>query len=155
MASHVFTYGSLMFAPVWQRVVGGAYRSAPAWLDGYARHALADDAYPGMIEAAGSRVDGLVYFDVTDADLARLDAFEGDEYRRIAVSLTLREAAPDGSPGPAGSAGSLPDAEPTRRLSAQTYLFTAVHRLAPHAWEPGRFALAGFMATYCRDKLGD
>ena len=34
---HVFTYGSLMFEPVWGGVVAGRYRSMPAVLPGYRR----------------------------------------------------------------------------------------------------------------------
>ncbi len=125
-----------MFAPVWQRVVIGTYRSRPACLDGYHRHALADDTYPGMVAHAGSRVEGLVYLDVSDEDVARLDAFEGDEYVRRGVSLSLigdRSAA---------------------ALAADTYVFTAVQRLSAADWDPAAFALDDFLVSYCRDKTG-
>lgn len=133
MASHVFTYGSLMFAPVWQQVVCGSYCSQAASLSSHRRYALADDTYPGMVEETTASVDGLVYFDVSDADVVRLDDFEGAEYRRLAVTLTLDDG---------------------QALQAQTYLFMAVHRLSAAPWNPDAFALERFMASYCSDKLG-
>jgi len=89
MSAHVFTYGSLMFPEVWQRVVRGDYRSAPAVLDGHARFALAGETYPGAIARSGAIVAGIVYFDVSDADVAALDAFEGSQYRRDRVRIRL------------------------------------------------------------------
>ena len=125
-----------MFAPVWQQVVRGAYRSAPAWLDGYRRYALANEPYPGMVQEAGGRVDGLLYCDVSEDDLARLDAFEGDQYLRLSVPLSM-----------AAESGTL-------LLQADTYVFTAVEQLSQAAWDPQAFALARFIASYCRDKAG-
>lgn len=134
MPQHVFTYGSLMFAPVWQRVVRSAYRSSAATLAGFRRFALVDETYPGMIEADGASVTGVLYFDVDAADLQALDDFEGTEYERRTVQVTT----------PAGAV-----------VTAQTYVFLLPRRLAQHDWDPDGFALARFMGTYCRDRLGD
>lgn len=133
MSIHVFTYGSLMFAPVWERVVQGRYRCMQATLDQHARFALVDDTYPGMVATPGSMVAGVVYFDVDAADLTALDHFEGNEYQRTAVQLRLED----------GTA-----------LAAQTYLFQALGRLSDQPWIPDTFALARFLDSYCRDKLG-
>ncbi len=133
MSTHVFTYGSLMFAPVWERVVRGRYRQATALLDQHARFALVDDTYPGMVTTAGSSVTGVVYFDLDAADLAALDHFEGNEYRRTPVMLRLED----------GTA-----------LAAQTYLFEATARLSDQPWNPETFAMDRFLDSYCQDKLG-
>ena len=133
MTTHVFTYGSLMFAPVWERVVRGRYRCTAAVLDQHARFALIDDTYPGMVAAAGGAVPGMVYYDVDATDLAALDHFEGSEYRRTAVQLRLED----------GTA-----------LAAQTYLFEAPGRLSDQPWNPDTFTLDRFLDSYCRDKLG-
>lgn len=140
MPQHVFTYGSLMFAPVWQRVVTGSYRGESAELAGFRRFAIVDETYPGIVEA-GAEVDaeagmvaGVLYFDVNDTDLQALDAFEGSDYQRRTVQVTT-------------SAGTL--------VTAQTYVFLSPQRLARHDWDPAAFALARFMATYCHDRLGD
>ena len=134
MSQHVFTYGSLMFAPVWQRVVSGRYRSEAADLAGYRRLAIVDETYPGIVEIDAGSVAGTLYLDVNDADLQALDDFEGTDYQRRAVQVTT----------PAGTLA-----------TAQTYVFLAPQRLASHDWNPAAFPLARFMATYCRDRLGD
>lgn len=134
MSAHVFTYGSLMFPQVWQRVVRGDYRSAPAVLDGHARFALAGETYPGTIVRSDSSVAGIVYFDVSDADVAALDAFEGGEYRRDRVRVRL-------------DSGELSD--------AQTYLYLLPQKLSESPWLPEEFQMQRFLGTYCRDRLGE
>lgn len=134
MSQHVFTYGSLMFAPVWQRVVTARHRSCSADLAGYRRFALTDKTYPGMIEAVAGRVSGVLYFDVDDADLRALDDFEGNEYQRRTVQVaTLTQGV----------------------VTAQTYLFLLPARLAAHDWDPAAFSIERFKVTYCHDRLGD
>ena len=133
MNTHVFTYGSLMFAEVWQRVVRGHYASHAARLDGYRRFAVRDDTYPGIVTSSDSSVEGLVYTDVDAADLARLDDFEGDLYARIDAVAT----------DPHG-----------RAVKVQTYLCLDASYLSDQPWLPESFALSHFLETYCRDKLG-
>jgi gamma-glutamylcyclotransferase (GGCT)/AIG2-like uncharacterized protein YtfP len=133
MTHHVFTYGSLMFAPVWTRVVAGDYRSIAGTLHGFARFAVADQDYPGMIAQPSGRVDGVLYLDVDAADVARLDHFEGDDYRRDTVRI---------------------DCDDGVARDAQTYVYLPHDRLLGEPWRPDAFALERFLATYCRDKLG-
>jgi gamma-glutamylcyclotransferase (GGCT)/AIG2-like uncharacterized protein YtfP len=131
--TNVFTYGSLMFPEVWTLVVAGAYRSIAATADDHARHAVAGQDYPGMVARAGGRVAGVLYLDVSAEDVARLDHFEGDDYRRVEVPLV--------------------DADGVARTGA-TYLYLPAGRLLEAAWEPDAFAMDRFIATYCRAKLG-
>jgi gamma-glutamylcyclotransferase (GGCT)/AIG2-like uncharacterized protein YtfP len=133
MTCHVFTYGSLMFPQVWQRVVQGAYRSASARLEQYVRLAIAGATYPGMLRRNGSSVDGVVYFDVSPPDIAALDTFEGDEYRREEVLVTL---------------------ETGEMLAAETYIYLLPKKLSQSPWSPETFALEHFIGAYCRDKPG-
>lgn len=134
MAIHVFTYGSLMFAPVWQRVVQGRYRQAAARVDDFARLAIVGETYPGMVARDGSSVAGVLYFDIGQSDLAALDAFEGTEYRRAPVRAVL-----DGG-----------DA-----IEAQAYLYLLPQKLSALPWRPEAFRMELFLGTYCRDKLGE
>ncbi|WP_076592659.1 gamma-glutamylcyclotransferase family protein [Herminiimonas arsenitoxidans] len=129
---HIFTYGSLMFPEIWQRVVRGDYRSAAATAQGYARYALADDTYPGMITRSDAAVEGVVYFDVDAEDIAALDAFEGSEYRRDSVDVVI---------------------ESGEIVIACTYIFLAGHRLSDVPWEPQAFQMSRFIGSYCSDKL--
>lgn len=134
MSRHVFTYGSLMFAPVWEQVVTGRYRGVAATLAGYRRFALLGETYPGMVREPSGSVSGVLYFDVSEADLAALDHFEGNEYERCSVGLRLGDAS---------------------HVSGDTYVFTALERLSDQPWEPENFALQRFIGSYCRDKLSD
>lgn len=133
MACHIFTYGSLMFAQVWQRVVRGDYGCAPARLDDYARFAIAGETYPGMIAQPGAKVAGVLYFDVAPPDIAALDAFEGDEYRREAVRVTL---------------------ETGETVEAGSYLYLLPQKLSDSPWLPEAFQMERFIGSYCRDRLG-
>jgi len=130
MTSHVFTYGSLMFAEVWTRVVEGRYRSVDGVLHDHARFAVVAQDYPGMIHAAGASVKGVVYLDVDAADVERLDRFEGDDYRRDVVSVVCSDDVP---------------------RSCSTYIYLPSDRLAGTPWEPTAFAMERFLTTYCRD----
>lgn len=127
MSQHVFTYGSLMFAPVWQRVVRGNYRSSTAILGNHARHAVPGVGYPGVIARDGVSVEGVLYFDVAEEDLARLDAFEGSEYRRDAVTVCALGV----------------------DLAAHTYIFLEPAALLEAGWSPQTFDLPRFLASYC------
>ncbi|WP_420475715.1 gamma-glutamylcyclotransferase family protein [Noviherbaspirillum sp. ST9] len=134
MSFHVFTYGSLMFPEVWQRVVRGDYRSTPARLDGYARFEIAAETYPGMVAAAGSSVEGVLYFDVSFADMAALDAFEGTQYRRDMVRVVL---------------------ESGESVEAGTYIYLLPQKLSGSPWLPESFQMQRFIGSYCREKLGE
>lgn len=130
---HIFTYGSLMFPEIWQRVVRGDYRSAPAVAQGYARYALADDTYPGMIVSEKASVEGVLYFDVDAQDVAALDVFEGSEYRRDSIDVVINSG---------------------ESAIACTYIFMAEQRLSDLPWEPQGFQMSRFIDSYCHDKLG-
>ncbi len=132
MSTNIFTYGSLMFPEVWTRVVAGDYRSVRARLDGHARFEVRDQTYPGMVAQPGASVEGVLYLDVDDADLARLDHFEGDDYLRASLALACDDGVARG---------------------AQTYLYRLTDCLLKTSWQPEAFAMQRFLDTYCRDKL--
>jgi gamma-glutamylcyclotransferase (GGCT)/AIG2-like uncharacterized protein YtfP len=131
--TNVFTYGSLMFPEVWTRVVAGSYRAVRATVGDHARFMVAEQDYPGMVARSGAQVAGVLYLDVDEADVARLDHFEGDDYRRATLALV--------------------DAEGIAHRG-DAYLYLPTERLLTTAWEPDAFAMERFIATYCRDKLG-
>ena len=85
---HIFTYGSLMFEPVWSAVVRGRYQSSPATLSGFVRRCVRNEHYPVIYpDSAAADIDGVVYFDVASDDLLRLDRFEGEYYSRKPLQL--------------------------------------------------------------------
>lgn len=131
---HVFTYGSLMFEPVWRWAVSNHYPSVSAKLEGFRRFAVRDEHYPAAVRSAtaGAQVQGRLYLGVSGPDLKRLDEFEGSQYERITVEVE--------------------DLERGARWSAEVYLFLREDLLLATDWDVQRFAdvgLAKFMRTYC------
>lgn len=129
---HVFTYGSLMFPPVWTRVVTGHHRSVKGTIHGFERRRIVDAAYPALTRGAGT-VDGVLYCDVGAEDLAALDRFEleGEDYRRIEIPVVL---------------------ESGETVTAWTYLYLKTDRIAAERWDPQQFEtrdLPRFIGTYC------
>jgi gamma-glutamylcyclotransferase (GGCT)/AIG2-like uncharacterized protein YtfP len=124
---NIFTYGSLMFDEVWRQVVTGHYRSTPAMLRHHQRHALTGLSYPGVVAAPGEQVAGRLYLDVSADDIARLDAFEGREYRRDLLQVVL-------------AGGAL--------ASAWTYIWLDPQRVSGKPWASDAFELHEFLQTY-------
>jgi gamma-glutamylcyclotransferase (GGCT)/AIG2-like uncharacterized protein YtfP len=127
MTRHIFTYGSLMFAPVWRHVVRSTYRFEAAAIEGHARYAVRGELYPGLIAEAHASTAGVVYFDVRAEDVLALDLFEGDEYRRETVKVRLADG---------------------RLVDADTYIYCKEGGLSLHPWVPEAFDMQGFMQTY-------
>ena len=152
----MFCYGSLMFDAVWSRVVAGRYRTAAARVRGYRRFAVSGESYPAVVPWADAEVIGRVYFDVDAADVARLDAFEGTEYRRETVEVELLDPQVDLHFDP-----HLDPIAPTQiaphalragaAAKADMYVFLALGRLASQAWDASRFGaeqIDRFIADY-------
>lgn len=88
--THVFTYGSLMFPQVWERVVHRRYKNSDAFASGLVRKKITLSTYP--VAFPGDPVQSLqgrLYRDVEPADLARLDRFEGKYYERKQITVTI------------------------------------------------------------------
>lgn len=115
--THLFTYGTLMDDAVWSRVAQEKCVSRRAVLHGYEARKLRGVTFPGLVESAGAVTPGLVYFDVSAAAMARLDAYEDDFYERVPVPVVLV----DGS-----------------EITADLYLMQPSHRdvVLPERWEP-------------------
>src|SRR5690606_31021036 len=105
-------------------------QSCKAVLSDYARYAIAGETYPGIITQTDSEVEGVLYLNLHPDDIERLDTFEGTEYRRIAVQVRLA----DGT-----------------HVDAQTYLFTAAHRLVDSAWNVDAFDVQRFVIAHCEN----
>ena len=85
MPNQLFCYGTLCIADIMRRVSGSLPVSVPATLANYACYALVGLAYPGIIPRQGARVSGVLYQGLHRTQLARLDAYEGAQYRRVLV----------------------------------------------------------------------
>lgn len=128
--AHLFTYGSLMFEQVWDKLVKGNYLSQKATLNGYTRRSVKEDEYP-VIFQGDEYVEGVVYYDISDEDMQTLDAFEGEYYERKEVELVVK--------------GSM--------IQACVYVLKTdyFHIIDPKPWSEGVFATQGlprFLANY-------
>jgi gamma-glutamylcyclotransferase (GGCT)/AIG2-like uncharacterized protein YtfP len=129
---HVFTYGTLMFPEVWNAVVGRPYASVEGTLHGFAIYTVRDAVFPGIIAADGSdAVRGVVYLDVDENSLARLDRFEDDFYRRESLSI---------------------DCSDGQARTADAYVVPAENRvvLSDQRWSRDEFVASGGLEYFIR-----
>jgi gamma-glutamylcyclotransferase (GGCT)/AIG2-like uncharacterized protein YtfP len=89
---HVFTYGTLMFPEVWRAVVGREFATVEGTAGGFAAYRVRAAVFPGIVVARMSdKVRGVVYLDVDDSSLARLDIFEDDFYERQPLEIVCED----------------------------------------------------------------
>lgn len=86
---HVFTYGTLMFPEVWKAVVGREFEAVEGKAPGFAIFRVVDAVFPGIMKVSSDdSVPGVVYLDVDQGSIHRLDLFEDDFYERQALWVT-------------------------------------------------------------------
>lgn len=93
MNADLFVYGTLMLPEIMYAVSGYHGPGEHAILHRYRRRLVAGEVYPAIVEATGETVDGLVYRGLDGRQLARLDRFEGEMYRRLRVEVLVGAAA--------------------------------------------------------------
>lgn len=130
-----FAYGSLMNETILSEVAGLTLEGETAVLQGYARHPVRDEDYPGMVPDPSQSVSGVLYRELPPAAMDRLDRFEGEEYHRCRV--TVRTAS-------------------GLRIPAWAYVFRTEYRsnLAPGDWDFDAFQnhhQARFRSRYLGD----
>ena len=91
---NLFAYGTLIFADIWQKVVGHVVESTPAELSGYRVRRVLDDLFPVMLSGTTEdRATGVIYYDLTDRELQLLDHYESHLYERIEVHPVAKDGA--------------------------------------------------------------
>lgn len=94
----LFFYGTLMHPSILSRVIHGPsnptfnatttyVQTCLAILPGYSRRHVRKADYPAIIPDSNTAVRGTLARNLTDADVRRLDIFEGDEYARAPVEV--------------------------------------------------------------------
>ncbi|EHK20061.1 uncharacterized protein TRIVIDRAFT_68637 [Trichoderma virens Gv29-8] len=94
-----FFYGTLMAPEVFFSVCYGdkqppkaiqdLHTFTPAILDGYCRHRVQYADYPAIVAEEGHSVRGMYATGLTEANMQKLDIFEGNEYKRINTKVRL------------------------------------------------------------------
>ncbi len=118
MPGRLFVYGTLMFPAVMARVSGRRAAGRPAVLEQYACYRVRGAVYPGIIPVEEACTEGMVYAGLGAAPLARLDRYEGDEYRRERVQVRLHGG---------------------RVIEAWTYVMRSTDRLSAEPWDRAQF----------------
>ena len=114
MSQSLFVYGSLMAPEVMQGLLGRLPPHCPAILSGYIRHPVRHQPYPGLIpcsqtgDNASSNTLGVLYNELYEQEMKRLDWFESSDYTRTPVMVK-----------PLTKNGESAPAQPT-----QVYVFT-------------------------------
>ena len=129
---NIFTYGTLMIPDVMNAVTSREFRFMDAILRGYARFTVKGESYPGIIPTTDAGTKGILYFDVDELSLERLDTFEGDLYQRTTVRM---------------------ETEGKEIRDAETYVIKPEYRgyLSWKAWDVKKFIqkdLEAFLETY-------
>ena len=140
---NAFFYGTLMAPQVLHRVCHGStspenaiyanhqLKTYPAILHNHRRHRVKSADYPAVVPAEGSTVRGTYVTGLTDEDIFRLDIFEGDEYRRENVKVSLLKEV-----GDASGSGNVEGDE----MAGETYIWHAPRsRLEDQEWDFERF----------------
>ncbi|KAK7555532.1 hypothetical protein IWX49DRAFT_590078 [Phyllosticta citricarpa] len=155
-----FFYGTLMSPAVLHRVIHGTttpsalqrlvspLRTYPALLPHHIRHRVRGCDYPAVLPSSPSSatdtpsVRGTLVTGLSSADLWRLDRFEGDEYERRRVDVTILGPGAGDDVEPEDT----PQHAPGSIVVAETYVWIAgVDRLEPREWDFDEFV---------REKLG-
>ena len=125
----LFVYGTLMAEPVMRSVCGRPFDSTPATLHDFRRRRVSGEAYPAIIPFPGEKVDGALYCGLNATQLALLDVFEGDMYRRVIVDVKTVSG----------------------WRSAHTYIMSPTYR---HALTDETWSLDGFLSDGLREFVG-
>ena len=109
-----------MIPDVMYAVTTREFRFVEANLRGYARFTVKGESYPGIIPATDAVTEGIIYFDVDELSLERLDEFEGDLYQRTPILVKTAEK---------------------EILNAETYVIKPEYRdyLSTNGWDVNKF----------------
>lgn len=84
---NVFVSGPLMFRDLIKAVTGKTFAIQSGTLHGYSQFTIQDEGQSAMIPFPDRSVDGVVYIDVDDESLSRMDAFQGKRFEREEVTV--------------------------------------------------------------------
>lgn len=85
--TNLFTYGSLMCDDIMLQVSGEQSRQQKARLIGFFCSQILGETYPGIRPDSKHIVEGVLYFDLSDKALAKLDIFECEYYERNEITV--------------------------------------------------------------------
>ncbi|KAF5027285.1 hypothetical protein F66182_628 [Fusarium sp. NRRL 66182] len=127
-----FFYGTLMAPEVFftvcygtrdpPQVIKDMHTFTPAILEGYCRHRVQGADYPAVVAEEGHTVLGVYATGLTDANVQKLDIFEGSEYLKETVKVKVLN-----------KDGSAPAKENLKETSV--YVFNRPEYLEKREWD--------------------
>ncbi len=87
----LFTYGSLMCSDIMFKVAGCQSNCISASLKNFQRSSIHGEKYPGIFQQADATVEGILYLDLSQDAIERLDEFEGEQYHRQEVQVLTQQ----------------------------------------------------------------
>jgi gamma-glutamylcyclotransferase (GGCT)/AIG2-like uncharacterized protein YtfP len=87
----LFCYGTLCVPEIMHQIVGRKVLPVKASLRNYACYGVRNRHYPAAVYATGESISGMLYTGLTARELALLDRYEGIEYRRLRVGVTMHD----------------------------------------------------------------
>lgn len=88
MNHNLFTYGSLMFPEVWryfQSEESSDHQNAT--LTDFKRISIKNEYFPAIVPAGNFAVTGILYHNISDETLDKINLFEGDLYLKNKVTV--------------------------------------------------------------------
>ncbi len=90
----LFCYGTLQYPEIMQQVSGVHAAGLPVVLENYGCYTVRGEMFPGIVPEPGAYTRGVVYNGLGEAQLRRLDEFEGDFYQRQRVVVSDADERP-------------------------------------------------------------
>ncbi|KAK2603464.1 hypothetical protein QQS21_004324 [Conoideocrella luteorostrata] len=133
-----FVYGTLMATEVFFSVCYGdknppqairdLHTFTPAILQDYCRHRVQFADYPAAVPEPGHSIRGVYITGLTDANIEKLDYFEGSEYERRTVKVQTLEKSGSGEKEVLGT-----------KMSTSVYVFLVAAALEKREWDYEEF----------------
>ncbi|GAB0143293.1 hypothetical protein EsHS_00003815 [Epichloe bromicola] len=127
-----FVYGTLMAREIFfsvcyndespPKVIRDLHTFTPAVLRDFCRHRVKFADYPGAVPEAGHQIKGILVTGLTDANIEKLDYFEGSEYERRKVQVQVLEKVGE-------------DEVPGKEASTFVYVFLKADDLEKREWD--------------------
>lgn len=131
----LFTYGTLQVDEIWRRVAGKSCDTLAGTAHNFAIRQIHNAEYPGIYAALDETVSGVVYLNVDQTTLARLDSFEGRQYVRRPIEVECED-------------------EVVRTCDAYLVAEDCLHQLSDAAWRLETFVQGGALDRFWRRYTG-
>lgn len=120
----------------------------PAILEDYCRHRVQFADYPAAVPEKGHQIRGIYVTGLTDANMEKLDYFEGQEYERRTVKVQVLEHEGDKEiPGPTKSASVYVFLK-LNELEKREWDFEEFRREKMQIWARGDWAFSRFLNAF-------